>query len=66
MMKGLASLVRHVNRTRPPLHPDAILLEGESRACGGSQSAWTGLYAEDLYSFVNTIHTPDGGTRRWI
>ena len=60
---GLASFVRHVNRTRPPLHPDAILLEGESQGITVEASLqWTGLYAEDLYSFVNTIHTPDGGT----
>jgi DNA gyrase subunit B len=60
---GLSAFVRHVNKQRPPLHPDPIMLEGQAQGIGVEISLqWTSLYAEDLYSFVNTIRTSEGGT----
>ncbi len=59
---GIATFVRYLNRNRKPLHDpvyvekqvDAILVEAAIQ--------YTEEYVESVYSFANTINTPDGGT----
>jgi len=64
---GIRSLVEHINMTRKPLH-DVVYVnqEWEDKEMG----QWVGVeialqyndsYKEKLESYVNVIHTPDGG-----
>jgi DNA gyrase subunit B len=64
---GIRSLVEHINMTRKPLH-DVVYVnqDWEDKEMG----QWVGVeialqyndsYKEKLESYVNVIHTPDGG-----
>jgi DNA gyrase subunit B len=60
---GISQFVKYLNRNRTPINLEPILLEGEK---DGVQvevcfQYYTG-YTERLYSFVNNIHTREGGT----
>jgi DNA gyrase subunit B len=60
---GIASYVDYLNDTRNPLHKPPIYLEQERDNVVVEVSLqWTDIYAESVYSFVNNINTPDGGT----
>ncbi len=61
--EGLGALTQELTRTRVPLHPEPIVLSGDSRGVrvdAGLQ--WTSLYADDTRAWVNTVLTPGGGT----
>lgn len=60
---GLVDFVRYLNETRNTLHPKPIYLceERENIKVELSLQYHDG-YQEDLYSFVNTINTLEGGT----
>ncbi len=64
---GIRSLVEHLNMYRKTLHPvfhtSTIWTDPESRKKIGVEVAvqYNDTYAERLESFVNVIHTPDGG-----
>jgi DNA gyrase subunit B len=60
---GIKQFVEYLNRNRTPVNPEPIFFEGEK---DGVQvevcfQYYTG-YSERLYSFVNNIHTREGGT----
>jgi DNA gyrase subunit B len=60
---GINEFVIYLNRNRTPIHPDPIFFEGEK---DGVQvevcfQYYTG-FSERLFSFVNNIHTREGGT----
>ena len=60
---GINQFVEYLNRNRTPINLEPIFLEGEK---DGVQveicfQYYTG-YTERLYSFVNNIHTREGGT----
>jgi DNA gyrase subunit B len=60
---GISQFVEYLNRNRTPINLEPIFLEGEK---DGVQvevcfQYYTG-YTERLYSFVNNIHTREGGT----
>ena len=64
---GIASFVEHLNRNKNPLHPKPIHFEDttirndvEERCEVALQ--WNDGYAEQLFSFTNTINNRDGGT----
>jgi len=60
---GLGDFVAHRNHRRTTLHPDPIVIAervGELDIQLALQ--WTRGYAEDLVSYANCIHTPDGGS----
>ena len=60
---GVTAFVKHLNRQRTPLHSEPVYFQhtvGESEVEAALQ--WTTAYAEDLSSFVNSIHTSHGGT----
>jgi DNA gyrase subunit B len=66
---GIAEFVAHLNRGKQPLHPQPIYIEHEKPTgdAGGVLSMQVALqynnsYAENVYSFANTINTVDGGT----
>jgi len=60
---GIREFVEYLNRNRTPVHQEPIFIEGERddvqvEVCF---QYYTG-YSERLYSFVNNIHTKEGGT----
>jgi DNA gyrase subunit B len=60
---GIASYVEYLNDTRTPLHKPPLYLEQErDNVVVEVSMQWTDIYAESIYSFVNNINTPDGGT----
>lgn len=59
---GIASFVKHLNKTREPLHP-VMFVEKQIESIGIEASIqFTNAYSELVYSFANTINTVDGGT----
>lgn len=60
---GIRQFVRHLNRTKNPLHEEVIYMEG-SRNGSMAEIAlqYTDSYNETLLSFANNINTTEGGT----
>ena len=60
---GLIEYIKFLNRSKNPLHPDVIYLE---EVVEGVQIQlalqYTDDYVSNIYSFVNNIYTPEGGT----
>jgi DNA gyrase subunit B len=60
---GVASYVEYLNDTRTALHKPPIYFEQErEQVLVECALQWTDMYAESIYTFVNNINTPDGGT----
>ena len=65
---GIAEFVAYLNRGKSPLHPKPIYFTGERRINGGTKLGlevaiqYNDGYAENVFSFANTINTIDGGT----
>ena len=64
---GIASFVEHLNRNKNALHPKPIAFEDTSVREGIEETCevalqWNDGYAEQLFSFTNTINNRDGGT----
>jgi len=61
--RGIVEFVEYLNRASEPLHKDVIDIEGRS---GGVlyevAIQYSTEYTENLHSYVNNIHTMDGGT----
>lgn len=61
--KGLEEFVEHLNRNKGVLHPKLIYLQGEKGLCRVEIALqYNDGYTESLFSFVNNIHTHEGGT----
>jgi DNA gyrase subunit B len=64
---GIAAFVDHLNRNKSALHPKAIAFE-DNKDSGGTNEIcevalqWNDGYAEQIFSFTNTINNRDGGT----
>lgn len=60
---GINEFVAYLNRNRTPVHQDVIFFEGEKDGVEVEVCLqyYTG-YSERLFSFVNNIHTKEGGT----
>ncbi len=60
---GIADFVRYLNDGKNALHPDVLMLEGQrdSVICRAAVQ-YTDGFNESLFSYVNNIHTPEGGT----
>ncbi len=59
---GFASFVRYLNRSKNALH---TIVAGERDVDDMTVEVafqYTDAYTENIYTFANTIHTPDGGT----
>ena len=64
---GVAEFVSYLGRGKQPLHPQPIRFTGEKRFGDGTLAMEVALqynngYAENVFSFANTINTVDGGT----
>ena len=59
---GLAAFVKHLNRDRSVLHAPPIWFQQERHGISVEIALqWTTAYAEETHSFVNSIHTGQGG-----
>ena len=60
---GIVSFVEHLNRNKNPLHPKPMYFEVERDGvlleCA---IQYNDSYKENMFSFVNNIHTREGGT----
>jgi len=60
---GIVSFVEHLNRNKNPLHPKPIYIEIEKdRVLLECAIQYNDSYKESMFSFVNNIHTREGGT----
>ena len=61
--QGIVEFVAHLNRASDVLHPDVIYCEGEVNGVGFEVAMqYSGEYTENTHSYVNNIHTTEGGT----
>jgi DNA gyrase subunit B len=61
--RGIIEFVEYLNRSSDPLHSDIIYLDGENEGVGYEITLqYTAELTENLHSFVNNIHTHEGGT----
>ncbi len=60
---GITQYIEYLNRNRTPVHQEPIFFEGEREGVQVEVcfQYYTG-YSERLFSFVNNIHTKEGGT----
>jgi DNA gyrase subunit B len=62
---GIEDFVKHINRTKDPIHKDVIYFTGEDKEKAISVEVamqWNATYAESVFTFANTIATIEGGT----
>jgi DNA gyrase subunit B len=60
---GIEQFVRHLNRTKTPIHPDVVYLGGSREGVDVEVALqWNEGYAESVFSFANNINTIEGGT----
>ncbi len=60
---GIAAFVEYLNRGKNTLHPNPIVYRGQQdKIIMECAIQWNNGYNEMVYSFVNSIHTPEGGT----
>ncbi|WP_432279213.1 DNA topoisomerase (ATP-hydrolyzing) subunit B [Nocardia brasiliensis] len=60
---GLEDFVRHINRTKQPIHHSIIGFTSTGPGTSVEVAMqWNSGYSESVHSFVNTINTKDGGT----
>jgi DNA gyrase subunit B len=61
--RGIVEFVEHLNRASEPIHADVVYLDGESEGVGFEIALqYTSEYTENVQSYVNNIHTHEGGT----
>jgi DNA gyrase subunit B len=61
--RGIVEFVEHLNRASELVHKDVILIEGKKEDLGYSIALqYSEEYTENLHSYVNNIHTIEGGT----
>jgi DNA gyrase subunit B len=61
--RGIIEFVEYLNRASEPLHREVIYFTGETDGVGYEVALqYTGEYTENLASYVNNIHTIEGGT----
>jgi DNA gyrase subunit B len=61
--RGIVEFVEHLNRASELIHKDVILIEGKKDDFGYSIALqYSEEYTENLQSYVNNIHTIEGGT----
>lgn len=60
---GLVDYVSYLNAEKEPIHPDPVYIEGmQDGVAFRAAIQYTDSYTENLFSYVNNIPTPEGGT----
>ncbi len=60
---GISEFVKYINKKKEVLFPEPIYISGMSGTTSVEVAMqYNDSYTENIFSFVNTIHTPDGGT----
>jgi DNA gyrase subunit B len=59
---GLKSFVQYLNNGKSPIHKDPIYIEKDGDVPVEVAIQYTTAYNESIYTFVNNINTPEGGT----
>ncbi|WP_405165514.1 DNA topoisomerase (ATP-hydrolyzing) subunit B [Nocardia sp. NBC_01499] len=60
---GLEDFVRHLNRTKQPIHNSIVTFTGKGPGHELEVAMqWNAGYSESVHTFANTINTHDGGT----
>ena len=60
---GIEEFVKHLNRTKTPIHAQVVYLKGERESFEVEVALqWNEGYAENIFSFANNINTIEGGT----
>ncbi|SEH55705.1 DNA gyrase subunit B [Mycolicibacterium rutilum] len=60
---GLVDFVKHINRTKTPIHPSIIDFDGKGDGHEVEIAMqWNAGYSESVHTFANTINTHEGGT----
>ncbi len=61
--KGIQEFVEHLNRASDTIHPDVHVMRGERDGVGFEIAfQYSAEYTENVQSYVNNIHTIEGGT----
>jgi len=61
--RGIVEFVEYLNRASEPVHAEVIHVAGESDGIGFEVALqYTGEFTENIHSYVNNIHTIEGGT----
>ncbi|MHB0956633.1 MAG: DNA gyrase subunit B [Pirellulaceae bacterium] len=61
--RGITQFVEHLNRASDTLHKEIIYVSGEEQGVGYEIALqYSAEYTENLHSYVNNIHTIEGGT----
>ncbi len=61
--RGIIQFVEHLNRASDTLHKEIIYVNGEQDGVGYEIALqYSAEYTENLHSYVNNIHTLEGGT----
>jgi len=61
--RGIVQFVEHLNRASEPLHRDVVYLTAETEGVGCEVAIqYTTEFTENVQSYVNNIHTTEGGT----
>ncbi|MCU0961497.1 MAG: DNA gyrase subunit B [Pirellulaceae bacterium] len=61
--RGIVQFVEYLNRASEPLHREVIYVTGEEEGVGYEIALqYSAEYTENLHSYVNNIHTIEGGT----
>jgi DNA gyrase subunit B len=60
---GLVDFVKHINRTKQPIHNSVVDFQGKGPGHEAEVAMqWNAGYSESVHTFANTINTHEGGT----
>ncbi len=60
---GIISFVEYINRNKKVLHKNPIFIDGSREDCNVELALqYNDTYAENIFSFANSINTTEGGT----
>lgn len=60
---GISEFVKYINKKKEVLFPEPIYMEGMVDTTSVEVAIqYNDSYSENIFTFVNNIHTPDGGT----
>ncbi len=60
---GIVSFVEYINRNKKVLHKNPVYLSGSKEDCAVEVALqYNDTYAENIFSFANSINTSEGGT----